>query len=200
MGLTLITAPLIEPILLKDVKRHLSQEETDDDTLIEILITACREHAEMWTRRQFLTATWELSLDEFPGSEDQKWSEIKIPRPPLQSITSIKYDDLDGNEQTLSSSVYSVDTGVEPGIVRLAYDQSWPSTRAQANAVRIRFVAGWTSRDLVPRSIQQALLLHISHLYDHPDAVIVEKGRATIQAPPMAYESLLWGNRVVRVY
>jgi uncharacterized phiE125 gp8 family phage protein len=196
VGLTLITAPAIEPLKLASAKLHLRQEETDDDDLIKILIVACREHAEMFTRRQFLTATWELSLDKFPAGI----AEIKIPRPPLQSVSSIKYDDLDGNEQTLDSAVYDVDTGVEPGIVRLAYNQSWPSTRSQANAVRIRFLAGWTTIDLVPKSIRQALLLHISHLYDHPDAVVVEKGRATIQAPPLAYESLLWGNRVVRVY
>src|SRR4030067_860491 len=82
-----------------------------------------------------ITQTWELYLDAFPA-----W-EIRVPKPTLQSITSIVYTDTDGILQTLAGSMYLVDNKSEPGRITPAFGEVWPVTRAQINAVIVRFVA-----------------------------------------------------------
>ena len=52
---------------LTEAKLHLRVEVTDDDALITALISAARQYAETLTQRQFVTATWKLVLDSFPG-------------------------------------------------------------------------------------------------------------------------------------
>jgi uncharacterized phiE125 gp8 family phage protein len=62
-----ITAPVDEPLDLAEVKRHLRVEIDDDDDYIQALIAAAREYCEEYTHRAFLTQTWQLLLDHFPG-------------------------------------------------------------------------------------------------------------------------------------
>ncbi len=67
MALTLFTPPTAEPVSLEEAKRHLRVDGNDEDVDILGLITAAREQAERHTRRQLLTATWDLKLDRFPA-------------------------------------------------------------------------------------------------------------------------------------
>ncbi len=83
MRLKLITAPAAEPITLAKAKNHLKVDSNDENALITALITAARQLGERETKRAFITQTWKLYLDESP-------SEIEIPKPPLQSVESIK--------------------------------------------------------------------------------------------------------------
>ena len=165
-SLTLITAPSVEPVTLAEAKAHLRRDDTADDTLITSLITAARQNIDGkdgWLGRALCTQTWELRLDRFHD-------EMVVPLPPLQSVTSVKYIDDDGVEQTLASTVYQVVTG-EPARLVLAYDQTWPSTREEMDAVRIRFVAGYGLAASVPAAIKAALLLQIGTLYRDRESV-----------------------------
>ena len=81
---------------------------------------------------------------------------------------SVVYIDTDGATQTVSSSVYDVDIDQEPGRLRLAYSESWPSDRRSTpNSVIIRFVAGYGDADAVPETIKAAIKLLVGHLYEH---------------------------------
>ncbi len=137
MAVKLIAPPLIEPIKREDVEAHLRCDLTAESALIDSYIAAVRQQAEAITRRALITQTWELVLDEFPP-------DITLPFPPLQSVVSVKYIDTAGVEQTLSASSYIVDTDSEPARITPAYGEVWPSTRCQVNAVRIRFVCGYS--------------------------------------------------------
>jgi len=162
MSTNLVTAPTIEPLTLTEAKNHLRVDITDDDTYITNLIVAARLAAENYTGRAFITQTWDLFIDKFPTSG----AFIEIPKPPLQSVTTVKYTDADGNQQTLASSVYTVDTNKEMGTVTLAYNQSWPTIRAVPNAVEIRFIAGYgATASTVPEGIKHAMRMLIGHLY-----------------------------------
>ena len=158
----LITASASEPITLEEAKNHIKVEDkiTEDDTLIERLITGVRRSVEIELRRQLMPATWELYLDEF---ED----EILLEKSPITSITHIKYYDSDGNLQTLDSSYYQLDAMSEPARLVEAYGYSYPTTRDMLNAVIIRFVAGYTDAASVPEDIKLAMLLCISYFYDN---------------------------------
>lgn len=165
MSYKLITGPLTEPVSLAEAKLHLKiDSDTTDDNLISLLITAAREQAEMYTRRAFIAQTWELQEDCFEGGE------ILLEKTPVQSVTSIKYYDTNGVEQTLSTSVYGLNQADEPNEVYLKYGMVWPVVRGEENDVKIRFVAGYST---VPASVKAAMLLIIGHLYENREDVVV---------------------------
>lgn len=177
------SAPAVEPVTLAEAKDQLRVCHNADDTRITNLIVAARQQAEMVSRRQFITATWELKLDDFPLGEDY----IKLPYPPLQSVTSIAYIDADGVSQTLASSVYDVDTHREPGRITLAYNQSWPTIRDQENAVTVTFKAGYgDAAGDVPDAVKEAIKLYIEDLYDGRSMEDDDNALA-----------LLWGVRIL---
>jgi uncharacterized phiE125 gp8 family phage protein len=113
MALKLITAPAAEPVSTSEAKSHLRVDTTADDTYIGTLITVARQNVESHLRRALISQTWEVVLDAFPAGV------IRLPKPPLASVTSIKYTDDEGNESTYSSANYVVDSDTEPGRVVL---------------------------------------------------------------------------------
>ncbi len=188
MPRALVTPPAAEPVTLSEAKAHLRVTATDDDSSITAQIAAARVWAEDFTQRALITQTWDLKLDAFAD-------EMEIPLPPLQSVTSVKYLDADGAEQTLAATEYTVDTAAERGLVRLAYGKAWPATRAQANAVTIRFVAGYAGAAAVPGTIKAACLLVIGELYARREDSIVG---TIIEKVPLNAEYLLWPYRSLR--
>lgn len=169
MSARLKTPPVNEPMSLQEAKDHLKVDLVDDDSYIDPLITAARLEAEDFMERALVTQTWELFLDCFPATT---WHPILVPRPPLLSITSIKYIDTDGIEQTWAASEYKVDTASTPGRIYPAFGKSWPSTRLEANAVTIEFLAGYgpNAQD-VPENIVHAIKLILSDRYEHRGSI-----------------------------
>lgn len=195
MAVRLITPPAVEPITLAEAKAHLRVDHDDEDALIAGLIAAARVSCEQWTARAFVTQTWELVLDEFPVNE------IFIPKPPLQSVDSIVYDDPAGLVQVLAASEYEVDTASQPGWV-VPSTAGWPAVFEGINAVRIRYVAGYppgtnSPVDLaenVPQSLKAAILLHAAQLYQNREDVVV--GVSVAPLPVGGVDNLLRQFRV----
>lgn len=165
MSLVQTIAPSTEPVSLDEAKAHCNVETdvTEDDTFFDGLIAAARESCEARTRRQLVSATFVLRLSGFP-CEDV----IELPKPPLVSVSSITYVDVDGATQTLSTDVYEYDPYTTPGRVVLKYGQVWPSTRDQRNGVTITFVAGYA---VVPKLLKQGMLMRIAHWYENREEV-----------------------------
>jgi len=155
----LITPPSPEPILLADAKIHLRVDFTDDDSRITRHITEAREWVEKRIQQNIAAATWEIALDEFPTSE------IELTIEPVNTVTSIKYDDADNVEQTLT---VTTDYTYSNGIISPVGD--WPATYDKANAVRIRVVTGYSAANLIPSAVIAAIYLKIKELYDGTDA------------------------------
>lgn len=177
MPVRLITAPALEPVTVAEAKSHLRLESTLDDADVARLIRAAREYVELVCWRGLLTQTWELSLDGFYGEDTlelgsrntgriRRLSYIELPMGELQSVSSVKYLDMNGALQTLAGSEYDVDLVNVPGRLRLAYGKSWPATREAWNAVRITYVVGWSAAGGVPEAIKQAMKLCISQMYE----------------------------------
>lgn len=162
---SLIIAPTLEPLDLEEVKKQRRFSPTTLDTLFDLWISAARQHVEEQTGRQLMTATWEYWLDAFPCH-----CEIELPHPPLQSVVSVKYDDGDGEEQTLDADSYRVLNPqgdlCQRGRIAIAAGASWPITATWAKAVRIRYVAGYGSAPGdVPELIRFALLQLVGHFH-----------------------------------
>lgn len=155
---SVITAPTVEPLTLAEVKTHLRVNNTLENDLITALITAARQWVEGYTMRPLMTQTLQANYDELNSLE------ILLNKFPIQSITSVKYIDTNGTEQTVNSSTYETDLISPIGRILLT---SIPSYKKTLNAIKIRFVAGYTSADLVPKTYRSAMLLLIAHLYEN---------------------------------
>lgn len=195
MALSLVDAPEDEPITLEEAKLHLRLEIEDDDALVDGLIAAARERAEAVTGRQLLQATWELRLDRFPCEY-----EIRIPKPPLISVTSLKYVDTNGTLQTWDPVNYQVDAPAgpfaEPGRLQPVFGASWPSARTDTlNAVIVRFVAGYgDGGSSVPMAIRQAMKLMLSAWYERRDDLVLQGDVAPLGALALLTPYKLFGS------
>lgn len=145
---------------------------TTEDPILGQLRSAARERGEFATGRGFIEQTWDYKRDAFPCEDF-----IEIPRPPLLRVTSVNYVDENGTTQTLSIDDYAVLAPSGPkaarGRVALKYGKSWPSTRCQAEAVTVRFVAGYGDSGAdVPGLLRQAMLLDVATLYAQRENVV----------------------------
>lgn len=180
MTLVLVTPPAVEPITLDEARLHLrldgvgSPDAHDDDTLVSGLIAAVRQQLEQTLGRALCTQTWDLMLDRFPCMGHD--APIKLPRPPLQQVDFVDYLDTDGVWQRLSPSLYQVTgaSGFAPAKLRPAWNQSWPSTRDQSEAVRVRFTAGYLdnsspgdTQEGVPGPIKTAIKQSLAAFYQN---------------------------------
>jgi uncharacterized phiE125 gp8 family phage protein len=134
-------APHAEPLALQEVKDHLRIDGDLEDAHLTALISAARGWVEGFWGRQLVASTFKLTLDAFPAENGA----IVLLNPPLIGVTSITYVDTAGSTQTLSTSDYTVDTESEPGRVVPAYNEDWPDTREQINAVAITYTAGYAA-------------------------------------------------------
>ena len=174
-ALRLKTAPAAEPLTLAQC--YLQERLTPtgspathpEDTLIEIYITGIREWVEAQTKRALITQAWTMTMDGFPSA-----GFIEIPKRKLQSISSIKYIDEDGDQQTWSDSLYEVDTISDPGRVQPIEDETYPATKATLGAVEIEFVAGYgdASAD-IDQTLILAMLLLFGNSYQNRESIVI---------------------------
>lgn len=146
---------------------------TTEDPVLTALIEAARQKVEDLTGRALVTQTWDLFMDGWPY-------EILVPYPPLQSVTTLKYTDENGDQQTWASSNYTVDTGKEPGRIVRAYNVVWPTVRDVINNVEVRFVAGYGDPGDVPQLLKQAILVMAGHWYEERTPTVTGAIVATI--------------------
>lgn len=191
MALKLITAPAEKPVTLAAAKLHCKVDVTDDDTLLTALIAAATEQAEHRTGRALITQTWELALDAFPAVE------IELPLVPAASITSIKYLNTAGVEQTIDSLEYGLDTyDSQRHWVIPASDFEWPASYDAANAVKVRYVAGYGDAAAVPESIKAWILMAVGAWYANREAIAQKESYAL---PRDFLDGLLDPYRVYRL-
>ena len=163
-----ITALNALPLVIDvdEAKAHLRVDFADDDTLIEALLRSAQDHVELHTGQVLTERELEVTFDDFPSSGDH----FIIPRAPVTAITSLKYDDSDGAEQTVGGADY-VWRDTQADQLMLAPDASWPSGSARRGSVRLRFMAGYEA-GLAPASLVAAVKLMLGHLYGNREAVV----------------------------
>jgi uncharacterized phiE125 gp8 family phage protein len=162
MTLKLITDATVEPVTLAEARLwcRIDPDNTAEDAMLQMLITSARQRAEHLTGASFIAQTWERVIDAFPEVE------IELGNPPVISITSIKYIDEAGTEQTLNPLAYVLDKDNHPGWALPAEGYEWPTTLDTANAVRVRFVAGFgTTAADVAAPLKQWLQMQVATGY-----------------------------------
>ncbi len=180
MKILIATEPTAEPVTLLELRDHLEVVDPVKNEYLEGLIKVARQSLEEMTWSAFVTQTWDQWFDGFANP-------LKLSKPPVASITAVTYTDTAGASQTLASSVYELgdDNGI--GIVRLQYNQQWPSTRAVPDAVKVRFDSGKAVAD-VPAGIKLAIKQLAAHLFENRESVVLGE---TVSTVPMAVKTLI---------
>lgn len=160
----LITAPTADVVTVSELKTMLGITTDADNDLLEVMIKAVVNQLDPaaggWLGRALRPQTWELRLSEFPSDC------IHLPYPPVTSVTSVKYDDSDGVEQTLTVTTDYRVFGLSDhkgASVWPPYNDSWPSARYDKESVRVRYIAGYDG-DAMPQPIKNAVALGIRML------------------------------------
>lgn len=156
------THPSDEPVTLEDVKDALRISGSDHDSALENLIQQARKYVEFHTGRALVTQTRKLYLDSWD-------TEISLPFPPLQSVSSIKYRDTSNVEQTLAASNYTVDSYQEPAVITQSYGGSYPALYPDKNAITVTYTCGYGAADDVPERMKEAIKLYIQWIFDHDE-------------------------------
>ena len=164
-----------------------------EDTYIAGLIVTSRRQAERFLRRALVSQTWVLTMDRFPECTDY----VELQRPPLIEVISITYVDQAGVQQTWPADQYQIlETGRDQNRrarIGLATDVSWPTTRAQRNAVTVTARHGYATTGSpevpdVPDDILHGQLLMIGELYKQRS----ESVHALNQSPALVRARDLW--------
>lgn len=176
-----------------EAKLYCRVDDTAEDSLFDKLIIAGTVFAEEYCRSCFTYKTdattsgkWTYTLDAFPSDS----SKIELPRPPLRGVTTIKYYDENGTQQTWSSSEYRTVVSDFPGFVEVDDDYDWPETDVRPEAVEIIFTAGYTAAIDVPNTVQDAILCYVAHRYRTREP---EKSEWTDSIKEMLYPHKLIG-------
>jgi uncharacterized phiE125 gp8 family phage protein len=183
--LTLITPATLTTPSLADVKLHLRVNISDDDTLIQDLISAAQATVEHDCNLSLGTTTWKETFPEFPvfRSLHPWWSELRHEKiyplkRPLQSVTSVQYYDINTNVlTTLDPSLYIVETPFKlPGVIApLTF--CFPLTWTRDDAVTVTYVAGFATMPSV--AIQVIKLLVEGWYYARENQVASQLEAAT---------------------
>jgi hypothetical protein len=207
-SLKTITPPAIEPVTRDEVKQWLRISWTDDDLLLDYLISSAREWLESRVSRALITQTlqgvWYLPKSpesKLRGLYGQLGMELTfwLPRstPGNVTVTTAEIEkDLDVWQTMNLTTDYVVDADNDPPRVwlRASAISYWAPTGALINflgvyapRVRITWTAGYgAGQASVPYNYRRVILNAVSYLYEHRD----ESG-----APP---DSLLQGVGGIR--
>ena len=210
MPIKLRTPPAGEPLSLAEVKLHLRIDNSDEDLLLTMLISAARLHAENVTRRAFMTQTYDLYLDRFPRQNfygvfpgyipiDQyipsviqsergyairfMGGKIELPFPPFETIALIEYLDTTGTMITMPSTAYALDGISEPAVLAPVPGTDWPQTLNTLNGVHIQYTAGYGDATTVPAGLKSWMLMRIGALYETREEAIIGQ-RITVAEMP----------------
>jgi len=167
MALNVTSGPASEPVTTDEAKTQIRLYVANDDTYVASLIIAARIAVEEHIWRTLVNRTWEYVLDDFPRCNDAM---IRVPRPPLVSVSSIQYVDTDGATQTLSASDYQVDAKSHPGRIVPAFNKVWPQTRAQLNTVTVTYIGGYGAS--IPETAKLAIKMMVAQWYERREPVV----------------------------
>lgn len=204
MPLVEVTAPTAEPLSVAEVKTAAHITHTSEDTFIGERIAAARFRYEQDTRRQLMRATYDWFIPCFSSRWNRRGAVIfsersfEVPITPLDSITTIKYFDTAGAQQTLATSVYDVKTSSDPGRIYNKPNQEWPDLEDDRieDAVEIRIVCGSADAASVPDLDKQAVMLLTLHWIEHREMVVLDDRIRSVTVP-MGYEEIVQGRKII---
>lgn len=184
--------PAIEPVTLAEVKTHLRIDFTDDDGLIQYLITAARTFVEQGINRALITQTLRAAF-ELPmtrealgaisgliGPEPRLAFDLPFAAPGVNATVSTVELETDVATWTVLSTspqTYALDTDNTPARLWLKASAlylwlpQWDWIGFTDPRVRVTYTAGYGSTEAsVPALIRQSILQVVGHLYENRES------------------------------
>jgi uncharacterized phiE125 gp8 family phage protein len=143
--------PVTEPLSLAEAKLYLRVDGCAEDALIMDMIVAVREAAENYLHKSLMTQSWILVCEKYTPSV------IRLPKGPVQSISSVKTRDPNGNESVVGTGLYHL-SAIE-GAVHV-------ESPILAHEIRITYACGYGDAEDVPSPVRQGMLMHLAALYE----------------------------------
>jgi uncharacterized phiE125 gp8 family phage protein len=173
----IVTPPDSEPVTIAEAKAQLSIAASDDAHDIELasFIAAAREEWERDTSTALISRLIEHRMPSFE-------TVTRLTVLPVVSISSVKYIDSDGAEQTVNSANYYLDSDE----VRFLSTFSFPSVQDRSEAVKIQYIAGYgNDSKFCPELDRMAIKLSLANRFENRDMMV------TANYTRSAYEALV---------
>lgn len=161
MNLKVTTQPASEPVTEAELEESLTLTSGWDNTSVSRKQIASRRQVELDTDRSLITQTLTMKLDNWPEKED-----IVLFRGPVQSVTSVKYQNTSDVQTTLVEDTdYTV--AINGDEARITPISSWPSLYAtKKDVIEVIYVAGYgDNASDVPADLKEAIVSKFDQLY-----------------------------------
>lgn len=161
------------PVSLAEAKRHLREDEADNDDVIGAAIAAAVGHLDGYggiLGRALMTQTWREFRPCWPGSRC-----VPLALAPVSAIASITCRDSAGGVVTLTPEThYRLLSGrsAQP-FVYLPAGVSLPSAASEPDAIKIDYVAGYGDAKALPPDLRSALLMMVGDIYRFRESAAV---------------------------
>lgn len=162
-SLVRVTAPAALPISVAEAKAQMRVEGNDDDTIIERLVNAAVAFVDVQgvLGRAMITQTWGEWLAPNPST-------VLLSLGPVQSVSAIKYYDVDGVLQTATLADFNVFGTPNRITITPKTGKAWPVTQNRDDAIKIEYVIGYgASSTSVPQTVRHALMMLVAHWYEN---------------------------------
>lgn len=187
MALRVVKGAVLPAVSLEEAKEHLDVDDAYRNDYIVALIAAATDVVEYHTQRRLVTQTLEWVTAGF-------CARLVLPVAPVQSVTSVKYRDESGVEQTLAPADYVVRTDKATAVIVPAEGGSFPIAAAvAAEPVVVRFVAGYGESESIPPVARHLIKLLIKDFYDpHRGTLVTGTTVGTLPWFAPMIEGLRW--------
>lgn len=197
-SLVVSSEPAVEPVTLTEAKLFARIDTSDDDALINALITTARARSEMYTGRTWVHTIFDYYIDAQELASLNS-GPIVLPTCPLKtSSVTVKYYDDDGTENTFSASNYWVDLYSVPARLCLMLGQSYPSAIRENNGLKVTFTAGYSAdATSVPEAAKTAIKIMVADMYEHREDDAIDK---VVTSIPTSAKMVLYPLKVRRFW
>lgn len=211
---TVTEPPAKLPVSLATVKQYLKVTSTADDDLITIFIGTATSYAEGFTRRDFITRTYETFRDFFSDSVSEGYYTFggnpvlgatgindsgnigfELRRSALISVDQIQYLSA-GVLTTVDSTTYYNTFETDYSEVLTEQGSNWPDDAdRRLQAITITFKAGFGDDDTdMPAWVTEGILQHVANMYANRGDCAC--GDATGSLLPLTAKALYLQNRI----
>ena len=182
---TVTVPPANLAISLDMVKNYLKITNTAQDALLTIFIEAATDYAEKFTRRDFITRTYETFRDFFSDTISEGYYTFgqnpslgvaaitgtgnvgfELRRSPLQSVEQIQYLS-SGVQTTVPAAIYYNTIETDYSEVLSVEDGDWPEDAdRRLQAITITFKTGYGDDDTdMPAWVTEGILQHVANMW-----------------------------------
>lgn len=167
-----IIEPALEPLTVDEAKAYCRLTDDNDLAFLPTFIAAARRMVETRAGSRIMAQTIDVVRDDFPrdnlhGSRPTLLNchpTMSLGVGNVRAVASVKYRDVAGTEQTMSSTRYRAILDTAPAVILpTGY---WPDVADEEMSVRIRLETGHETQAEVDASVKTAVAMLAAHLFE----------------------------------